>query len=544
MNSLKSYSILLISLLFLLVACKKSSSYQPGTFTITEVKAGNRLLYSTKVTNGVSTDSAFFVQFSQPVDTSTVRKNILIKSASDSIQQANYLFLNDYKTVRVWPVRHLATLTSFQLLILADIHGKAGEYLNGATYPFTTGAGTLKISSATLNDQNFKTSVPLKNIDYKSLLISVKFDEALDPQNFESYFILYPHVTHTCTLSESNTKVTLTTSADLKYYTHYFFNITSDLKAKNGNTFAGFANSFYTTLDSTNKFPLITDDELLKLIMHKSFDYFYDFAHPSSGMARERNNSGDIVTMGGSGFGVMALIVGMNEGFITRNEGVTRLGKILGFLESCDRFHGAWPHWLNGATGKVVPFTQQDDGADLVETSYMVQGLITMKHYLNTADPAETLLIQRITALCDAVEYDWFTRGQNVLYWHWSPNYNWYMNMQLVGYNETLIAYVVAASSTTHTISAACYQQGYARNGGIRNGNNYYGIPLPLGEPYGGPLFFTHYSFLGLDPRNLSDQYANYWQQNVNQSLINHAYCAANPHSFTGYSSACWGLTA
>ena len=284
MNFLKFYSVLFISSLFLLTSCKKSSSYQAGMFTIVEAKAGNRLLSTSKVTEGVSTDSAFFIQFSQPVDTSTVRKNILIKSASDSIQPVNYLFLNDYKTVRLWPVKHLANLASFQLLILADIHGKAGEYLNGAIYPFTTGAGTMKITSVTLNGQDFKTSVPLKNIDYKSLVISVKFDEALDPQNFETYFILYPHVAHTCALSEENTKVTLTTSAALQYYTHYFFNITSDLKAKNGNTFPGFANSFYTSLDSTRKFPLLTDDELLKLVMMKSFDYFYDFAHPSSGM--------------------------------------------------------------------------------------------------------------------------------------------------------------------------------------------------------------------------------------------------------------------
>jgi hypothetical protein len=220
------------------------------------------------------------------------------------------------------------------------------------------------------------------------------------------------------------------------------------------------------------------------------------------------------------------------------------VNKILNFLETCDRYHGAWPHWLNGVTGITYPFSTNDDGADLVETSYMVEGLMTMRQYLNPAVPTEQSLMNRIDALTDAVEYDWFTRGQNVLYWHWSPDLGWIMNMQIQGYNETLITYIVAATSTTHPITAAVYNQGYAKNGGIRNGNSYYGYTLPLGEPYGGPLFFTHYSFLGLDPRNLHDQYANYWDQNVHQSLINWTYCYTNPNDFLGYSPVCWGLTA
>ena len=302
--------------------------------------------------------------------------------------------------------------------------------------------------------------------------------------------------------------------------------------------------SLITSIDTTDKFPRITDNQLLTLIQQQTFKYFYDFAHPSCGMARERNSSGDIVTTGGSGFGIMALIVGMERGFISRADGIARLSKILNFLSTCDRFHGAWPHWMNGSTGKVVPFTTQDNGGDLVETSFMAEGLITMRQYLNASDPAEKTLIDKINTLCNAIEYDWYTQNQNVLYWHWSPNYGWAMNMQLQGYNETLIAYIMAASSPEHTITRDTYKNGYARNGGIKNGKQFYGITLPLGQDYGGPLFFTHYSFLGLDPRKLSDEFANYWQQNVNHSLINYSYCVANPRQYYGYNADCWGLTA
>jgi len=289
----------------------------------------------------------------------------------------------------------------------------------------------------------------------------------------------------------------------------------------------------------------LRDEVLLEKVQHQTFKYFFDFAHPVSGMARERNTSGDVVTSGGSGFGLMALVVGMERGFITREEGLAQIEKVLGFLESCDRFHGTWPHWLNGETGEVVPFSQKDNGADLVETAFLVQGLITVRQYLLKIRPATTELPDRITALWEDVEWNWFTRGgEKVLYWHWSPEFDWEMDMPIRGHNETLITYVLAASSPSYSVDSSVYHAGYARNGEIVNGSTFYELKLPLGEDYGGPLFFAHYSFLGLDPRNLEDRYANYWEQTVNHTLINRAYCMENPKGYKGYGKNCWGLTA
>lgn len=289
----------------------------------------------------------------------------------------------------------------------------------------------------------------------------------------------------------------------------------------------------------------LTDDKLLDLVQHQTFKYFYDFAHPVSGMARERNSNLDTVTTGGTGFGIMALIVGMERGFITRQEGAALMEKILDFLETCDRYHGVWPHWLNGSTGKVIPFSQKDNGADLVETAFLVQGLLTFRQYLRDRDPREKALKDRIDILWQEVEWDWFTQGgQHVLYWHWSPEFDWEMNHAIRGHNETLITYVLAAASPTHPIDSLVYHEGYTRSGEIVNGSEYYGIKLPLGEELGGPLFFAHYSFLGLDPRNLEDVYASYWEQNVNHTLINRQYCIENPKGYKGYSEDSWGLTA
>lgn len=301
-----------------------------------------------------------------------------------------------------------------------------------------------------------------------------------------------------------------------------------------------------TRIDSTYKFPEISDQELLTKIQEQTFKYFWDFGHPVSGLARERNTSGETVTSGGSGFGLMAILVGIERGFVTRTEGVERLGTIIRFLQNdADRFHGAWSHWLNGTTGKAIAFSAKDDGGDLVETSFMIAGLLTVKQYLNSGDATENELIKIIDELWHDVEWDWYTQGgQNALYWHWSENYGWDMNMKISGYNEALITYVLAASSPTHSIDSNVYHEGWAKNGDIKNGKTFYDYSLPLGYDYGGPLFFTHYSFMGLDPRNLTDTYANYWEQNEIHSKINRAHCINNPKNYFGYSSVNWGLTA
>lgn len=535
------YLLFLFIGLLMTTSCKKK---EQEVVTLVQVKAGAIILSTGKSTADIPVNSSFTIDFSNLIDPLSGSNGISLRKSDNTVVLCNMTFQNDNKTVLLTPQAPLANYTNYTLMLSAEIKGQNGEVFDGASISFVTILGQMVIENITVNQQDFKLPNKPRNIDYKNTTIVVRFSDALDPANYQPLISLFPNVPFTYSLSEDKKTVSLINNAPLSHFSRSYFTISNALTSINGATFGGFANSFLTALDSTPKFPLISDDQLLTLIQEKAFRYFYDFAHPACGLARERNNSGDIVTIGGSGFGVMALIVGMERGMITRDQGRARMTKILGFLETCDRFHGVWPHWLNGSTGKTIAFSTNDNGADLVETSFMVQGLITMRQYLDPSVPAEQNLIERINALTNAVEYDWFTRGQNVLYWHWSPDKGWIMNMQIRGYNETLITYLAAATSASHPINAAVYHQGYAKSGGIKNGNTYYGYKLPLGEPYGGPLFFTHYSFLGLDPRTLQDQYANYWEQNVNHAKINWSYCYTNPKNYYGYSKSCWGLTA
>ena len=300
-----------------------------------------------------------------------------------------------------------------------------------------------------------------------------------------------------------------------------------------------------TYVDTVFKYPVISDDSLMTIVQERTFRYFWDYAHPVSGLARERFGSEELVTIGGSGFGIMCIPVAVERGFISREEGAERILKILSFLSlQADRFHGAYPHWMDGDTGETIPFSTYDNGGDIVETALLIQGLLTVKQYFNTSDPVETVIRDAIDQIWESVEWDWYLNGENVLYWHWSPDFAWDMDLKVKGWNEALIAYVLAASSPTFPIPREAYDEGWARNGKMCNGKRFYNIPLPLGPDFGGPLFFAHYSFLGLDPRELSDQYAYYWEQNVNHSMINYDYCMRNPKGWAGYGQNVWGLTA
>ncbi|MHC2991238.1 periplasmic beta-glucosidase [Pontibacter sp. HJ8] len=301
----------------------------------------------------------------------------------------------------------------------------------------------------------------------------------------------------------------------------------------------------------------LSDEELLTLLQQQTFQYFWEGAEPTSGAARERihidgdypQNDHNVVTTGATGFGVMAILVGIERGFITREEGFERLQKITNYLEKADRFHGAWPHWLHGETGKVKPFSPKDDGGDLVETAFLVQGLLTVRQYFAEGNTQEKALAAQITRLWEGVEWDWYrNKGKNALYWHWSPNHDWAMNFPVAGYNECLVMYVLAASSPTHTIPAAVYHEGWARKGAINTQVEQYGHKIVLdhqGEKGSvGPLFWAHYSYLGLDPRGLKDKYADYWEHNRNHALIHYDYAIDNPKNFKGYGADAWGFTA
>ena len=416
--------------------------------------------------------------------------------------------------VPVPPVVQIFQLSSYSL------NGNSNYSQNGAAL-----SPAIRLSfSGKVNTSTVSTGISLRNANGTQTTLNAQF------QNGDSV-------------------VTLTSSIALQPLTKYILTLSNSLKSSlNTPLSSTVTTSFITVMDSSDKFPVISDNALLDKVQQTTFKYFWDFGHPVSGMARERNSSGDVVTTGGTGFGIMSIITAVSRGFISRLQGRDRVLKITNFLtNNCTRYHGAFAHWVNGASGATIPFSVNDNGGDLVETSLLLEGLITARQYFSNSDAEETDLRTKINTIWSGVEWNWYRQGnQNVLYWHWSPDKAWIINQQISGWDEALIVYALASSSptTANRISKIVYDNGWARNGTMRNNGIFYGYQLPLGPDLGGPLFFEHYSFLGINPNGLTDVYANYQTQTTNHTKINYEYCKANPKQWYGYSNLCWGITA
>jgi hypothetical protein len=548
-NSAKSFLFLIFLILFSGGLYSFQEEQQPdelGLLQLKSIRIGTVDLVANEIIESAPFDKGLVIEFSDPLDRSSAEENISISTEGGNVP-LTFAYLNEDKTISALPENDFQNSTIYTVTLGAILSTNNKEF-PGATYQFQTEQGEFKLLSAEIEGISLQSSNRIQNISLNPQM-TLEFDQNLNSEtDFDDFITLLnkgARLPLNYQLSEDQKTLHIQPQEPARDLVKYDFRISSSLESESGFKFSGFEKSFYTQLDSSYKFDEISDEALLTKIQEQTFKYFWDFAHPNSGLARERNTSGDLVTIGGSGFGLMAIIVGIERGFITRTEGVDRFEKIVNFLAQADRFHGVWPHWMNGNTGATIPFSELDDGADLVETAFMIQGLLAVRQYLNETNAQELAIINQITTLWEEVEWDWFTKGgEDVLYWHWSPQNEWAMNLPIRGWNESLIIYVLAASSPTHPIEKSVYDAGWARSGGIVNGNSFYDITLPLGEDRGGPLFFAHYSFLGLDPRNLQDQYAQYWEQNQAHSLINQAYCIDNPNNFVGYAESSWGLTA
>lgn len=296
--------------------------------------------------------------------------------------------------------------------------------------------------------------------------------------------------------------------------------------------------------------PDLPDDDLLDALQRQTFRFFWEGGHEVSGLAADRlfvdgEPKDDLIAVGGSGFGVMSIIVAAARGWIERAAARERIDRMLDILFAAPCFHGMFPHFMNGRTGAPIAFSRKDDGGDIVESSYLFMGLLCARSYFDSSAAEERRLRERITILWEEAEWSWYTReGRKALYWHWSPNNGWALDHDVRGWNECLIAYVLAASAPRYPVEPDVYHRGFAAGRDFRNGRAYHGHELPLGPALGGPLFFAHYSFCGLDPHGLRDRYADYWRQNVAHVAINKAHCIDNPGKFRGYGADCWGLTA
>ena len=289
-------------------------------------------------------------------------------------------------------------------------------------------------------------------------------------------------------------------------------------------------------------------NQLLTEVQEAGFRYFYDYAQPVSGLSRIGTRANpDVCSSGDTGFGMFNLVVGIDRGFITRPQGISRALKILTFLTGkADRFHGAFSHLIDGSAGKALPFGHDDDGADIVETAFLMQGVLLWREYFSGTGPDEVEIRKLSDGLWRAVEWDWFAtreNGQSFMRWHWSPDHGWLENDKITGFNECQIVYLLALASPTHAVQPQVYWQGW-QTALYATHRMQFGIPLELGpHDFGPPLFWIQFSYLGLDPHSVRFDGKTYFEHFNDICRIEMLYGQSRSNHFEGYGSF-WGWTA
>ncbi len=275
----------------------------------------------------------------------------------------------------------------------------------------------------------------------------------------------------------------------------------------------------------------------------KIIDYFYTGAHPTTGMAFNHNTVKSILTTGATGFGVMAIIAGVERGWIDRAVAAGHIVKIVRFLKTVKRYEGAWSHWYS-PDGRTVRFGNQVDAGEIVETAFLLGGLLTACEYFDRDNEAEKEIRETTTFFGETVNWRHYVHDGK-FYWIWHADKNEY-ELPIVGWNECLLVYILAmAAPEPHNVPPSVYRSCWQGYRFAHPGRKTYGYPLPLGtNQYGSCLFLSQYSFLGLDPRRMRDEFACYWTQNLGHTMINRHYCVHEAPSEYKYSELDWGLTA
>ena len=295
-------------------------------------------------------------------------------------------------------------------------------------------------------------------------------------------------------------------------------------------------------VDNDNTYSPAVMRNLMDEHEQKVISYFTAGANSATGMAYNSSTDKATLTTGASGFGIMSLVVGVERGWLQRDEAVDQIVRIVRFLKKADRFAGAWAHWYN-QSGKIVPFGNQNQAGEIVETAFMMGGLLTACEYFNGNSAGEIEMREATEYFWNTIEWNHFVRNGH-MYWIWHQDSDSY-ELPLIGWHETLLVYVLAmAAPEEHRVSESVYRSCWQGYNFSHSGRETYGYELPLGSDLGGPLFLSQYSFLGLDPRRMMDSHCYYWAQNQNHTMVNRHYCVYEAPADNMYSASNWGLTA
>jgi hypothetical protein len=300
-----------------------------------------------------------------------------------------------------------------------------------------------------------------------------------------------------------------------------------------------------TTL-STVPNPFASDDAFLDYVQQANFDYFWYTANPANGLIPDRSATGSACSIAAVGFGLTAIGIGIDHGWISRTQGVARVLTTLNtFLQGPQGtntagiigYKGWFYHFLDMNTALRAPSSELSS----IDTALLLSGILYSKQYFNDTNADETSIRTMADAIFNGVDWNWMARGTNAVAMGWQPTSGFTGYGNWVGYDEGMIIYLLGLGIATNPLPASSWTtwtSGYTWA-------TFYGesfVPFP-------PLFGHEYSHCWIDFRHTADAYMNshsstYFENSRRAALAQVSYCIANPAQQLGYSSNVWGLTA
>ena len=304
-----------------------------------------------------------------------------------------------------------------------------------------------------------------------------------------------------------------------------------------------------TTLSAVPN-PFASDDAFLDYVQQANFDYFWYAANPANGLVPDRSATGSACSIAAVGFGLTAIGIGIDHGWISRTQGVARVLTTLNtFLQGPQGantsgtigYKGWFYHWLDMNTALRA------SGSELssIDTTLLLSGILYSKQYFNGANSDETSIRTMSDAIFNRVDWNWMAQGTDAVAMGWQPTSGFTGYGNWVGYDEGMILYLLGLGIATNPLPASAWS--YWTSG--YTWYTYYGESFVLFPP----LFGHEYSHCWIDFRHIADAYMNsqsstYFENSRRAALAQRAYCIANPANpplgWVGYSGNVWGLTA
>jgi hypothetical protein len=290
--------------------------------------------------------------------------------------------------------------------------------------------------------------------------------------------------------------------------------------------------------------PFASDDEFLEYVQQTSFDYFWYGANPANGLVPDRSATTSPCSIAAVGFGLTAIGIGIDHGWISRTQGVARVLTTLNtFLQGPQGpnasgmigYHGWFYHFLDMNTA-----LRANSELSSIDTTLLLAGILYAKQYFDSTNTDETNIRTMADTIFNRVDWNWMARGTNAVSMGWFPPGS-FLTDNWIGYNEGMILYCLGLGAASNPLPASAWNRWTSGYTWATNYGQAF-VPFP-------PLFGHQYSHCWIDFRHITDSYMNshnstYFENSRRAAIAQRAYCMANPLQQVGYSSNVWGLTA